>query len=93
MALMSIPREKIPWFPRVDADRCTGCRVCLDFCPHGVYAREEEKTTVRVDRPYECVVGCSNCLGLCPTGAISFPDLEGISDLIRRLRAEGAVGS
>ena len=85
-----IPREKIPWFPKIDANRCTGCRACPDFCPHGVYLWDEEKSLVRVERPYECVVGCNNCLGLCGPGAISFPDLEAITEIIRKLREENA---
>jgi len=83
---MSVPREKIPWFPAIDAGRCTGCLACLDFCPRGVYAGGPEKRIIRVERPYECVVGCSNCRGVCPAGAISFPDLEEITVLIRTLR-------
>ena len=86
----NIPREKIPWFPAIRTDLCNGCRACLDFCPHQVYIWNEAGKRVKVDRPYECVVGCSNCLGLCPTGAISFPDLEEITAVIRRLRDEAA---
>ena len=55
-----IPREEIPWFPLVDADRCTGCGICITFCHNKVYRERDGKADV-VD-PYSCVVGCTGCL-------------------------------
>lgn len=92
MSARPIPREKIPWFPSVETEKCTGCRICLEYCSYGVYAWDETKKTVRVERPYACITGCSGCKGLCPAGAISFPDLEEIAALIRRLRVETGAG-
>ncbi len=93
MAPKTIPRSKIPWFPAVAAERCDGCGKCLDFCPHGVYARAAGSSAVVVRNPYECVVGCSNCESLCPGRAISFPDMGTIAEIIRRLREEAAEDS
>jgi len=80
-----IPREEIPWFPQVDEAKCTGCGVCVGFCQYGVYEQKEGKA--RVVNPYGCVVGCSGCISQCPEGAISFPSLTSLRELLRSLRA------
>ena len=86
MPVKPIPREDIPWFPSVDAALCTGCRACFEFCVHGVYDWDAERSAAVVARPYQCVVGCSGCQDKCGAGAISFPELEDIAALLRRLR-------
>jgi len=88
MTPKTVPREKVPWFPLVDALRCSGCGVCVDFCPHKVYEKGVDSPAVVVRNPYECVVGCNNCENLCPERAIAFPDLEEITAIIRKLREE-----
>lgn len=85
---VEIPREKIPWFPRVDPDLCAGCMQCVDFCRNGVYLWDEKERKPVVSQPYNCVVGCSACSNLCPNGAISFPSKQEIIDLIKKLREE-----
>lgn len=87
---MNLPREKIPWFPRVDYQKCTGCRTCFESCPHGVFEWEGERP--KVAHPYECVVGCSSCAKLCPSDAISFPPLSEIRKLMRELEASLGKG-
>jgi NAD-dependent dihydropyrimidine dehydrogenase PreA subunit len=86
MAPTQVPREKIPWYPAVSAEKCNGCRVCFEFCQQGIYAWDEEKSIAKVVRPFSCVVGCSGCQGLCPVGAISFPEIDAINEIIRKLR-------
>jgi NAD-dependent dihydropyrimidine dehydrogenase PreA subunit len=86
MPLKPVPREKIPWFPSIDEGKCNGCQVCFRFCQHGVYAWDEKADLVKVQSPLNCVVGCNGCESLCPEKAISFPDLETIQGLIRKLR-------
>ena len=88
MAQSSIPRGKIPWFPTIDKETCTDCQVCLEYCQHAVYALNEEAGRVEVRRPYECVVGCTGCEDKCAAGAISFPDMYEIAELLRKLRNE-----
>lgn len=68
-----IPREEVPWFPAIDAERCTGCQTCTAFCQNDVLEFDEKTVKVRVARPFNCVVECSTCARLCPSGAISFP--------------------
>ena len=38
---MGVPREKIPWFPTIDYEKCNYCMECDKFCPHRVFERRE----------------------------------------------------
>lgn len=70
----SVPREDIDWYPSINQDRCQSCKICLEFCPKGVFTEGAEKGEVRVANPRQCVVLCAGCQNKCPYGAISFPD-------------------
>jgi NAD-dependent dihydropyrimidine dehydrogenase PreA subunit len=78
-----ILREKVPWHPTVDAEKCVGCQECFNFCGHGVYAWDEKNNKTKVVEPFQCVVGCSNCAGKCPAEAIKFPPLTILKDIKR----------
>lgn len=66
----------VDWFPTVYEEKCTGCRICLDFCINSVYEfrGEGKKGKVFVVKPEACIRRCSACAKLCPTKAITFPD-------------------
>lgn len=86
-----IPRERIPWYPTIIAERCTKCGVCVSFCHQGVYADADDGPEVR--NPFKCIVGCTGCASKCPAGAISFPTLMELRDALVRLRKEyGIIG-
>jgi len=61
----------IPWFPVIDAVRCTQCKKCVDFCMFGVYSIDDGK--VRVTKPQSCKTDCPACARICPQNAIMFP--------------------
>ncbi len=84
------PRQEIPWYPRIDYDRCVGCGLCFLTCGgRVVYDWDFEKMRPIVARPYNCMVGCDTCAKLCPRDAIIFPHLGEL----RKWRDEvGAVG-
>lgn len=88
MPASAIPREKIPWFPKVDAELCSGDQECFKFCKNDVFAWDEEKQHPIVKNPYNCVVGCQACINICPVGAIAFPSQEELRATLRRLRQE-----
>jgi NAD-dependent dihydropyrimidine dehydrogenase PreA subunit len=77
-----VPRHQIPWFPMLDKTLCDGCDKCLQFCSHGVYAKQDDDA-VSVAEPLNCVVGCDACARLCRHGAITFPRRSVLRTLIR----------
>lgn len=85
MVKTKIPREKIPWFPTIDYEKCEGCQECFKFCRNGVYIWDEENKKPVVKNPYNCIVLCSTCAGLCENEAIKFPDLNEIRKLMKEL--------
>jgi len=92
---LGIPREMIPWAPKIDADACIGCGDCLDMCANNVYVLDEQNQKMVVANPDNCVVLCDKCAGFCPNQAISFPDKEQMRQLLQRLRSQVAsrIGS
>jgi ferredoxin len=47
---------------------CTGCGICCDVCPHGVFAQNGR--IIQVIAPLACME-CGACQTNCPFGAIS----------------------
>lgn len=92
---LGIPREEIPWYPTIDAGKCTGCRACVDFCRNDVLEFDEDAEKTTVTNPFHCVVECNACERLCPEGAISFLEepawISFVKDRLSRRR--GSTGS
>ncbi len=88
MLASALPREKIPWFPTVDYDICTGDQECFKFCKNDVFTWDEENNHPIVKNPYNCVVGCQACINVCPVQAIGFPSKDELRETMKRLRAE-----
>jgi len=51
---------------RVLADRCTGCRMCLDVCPRGAVSFAGSVAHIQVAN----CRGCGRCVEACPQEAI-----------------------
>ncbi|HIH01286.1 TPA: ferredoxin family protein [Thermoplasmata archaeon] len=79
-----IPREKIPWYPKVDGARCEGCSSCVEFCSQSVFEFFDGKS--HVVRPYNCIVGKASCRAFCPDNAISFPTRAELKDTLAELK-------
>ncbi len=54
----------LEYFP----DRCVGCGICIEVCPHGVFAMENKKAAI-LDR--DRCMECGACAGNCAFGALS----------------------
>lgn len=75
------PREEIEWYPTIDSNLCTNCKICYNFCFKKVFDINE-KGIVFVANPYDCVVLCKGCEKRCPKGAISFPKREDFVEFV-----------
>ncbi|MFW6097647.1 MAG: FAD-dependent oxidoreductase [Chloroflexota bacterium] len=53
----------------VDAERCSGCRICNDLCPFGAISFIEEQGVTEIN--HALCQGCGTCVAACPAGAIS----------------------
>jgi len=82
-----IPRNKIPWDPKIDRDTCTTCEKCVDFCHMSAFKFEERDGKKRtLVNPNLCVVFCRGCEVICPVGAISHPLEEETQKIINKLK-------
>jgi len=83
-----IPRDKIPWYPTINYEKCVTCGKCVDFCHMKVFEIEDDEGKKRtvVKNLNGCVVTCTGCDSICPTGAISHPSKKEFLARIRELR-------
>ncbi len=66
------PDKLSSWFPLIDAELCSNCGRCLEFCLFGVYGRGEGGR-IKAVSPKNCKDNCPACARICPKGAIIFP--------------------
>ncbi len=88
---MGVARNKIPWFPTIDYDKCNFCMECDTFCPHRVFERREGERKLVVASPNHCVVFCRACSKTCGPDALSFPNKPEIIRLIKQVREQESV--
>lgn len=53
----------------INAQKCTGCGLCIEVCPHEVFAFIEENRAVQIVYPDFCME-CGACALNCPINAI-----------------------
>lgn len=59
-------KEVYTLLPKFDADKCTGCKECVDFCKFNALVYVKEKPIVFK----EICHSCSGCLNVCKYGAV-----------------------
>lgn len=79
-----VPRREIAWYPKIDPAKCVGCGMCVAICGREVYSYDFADRRSVVVKPYNCLVGCTTCSNLCPAGAIEFPSIEIVRDVIKK---------
>ncbi len=68
MRLFKKPKEVVSL--QVIADKCTGCRACVDMCKRKVFTLDSEQKRAVVAQLDQCV-GCGKCLSkMCRHDAI-----------------------
>jgi NAD-dependent dihydropyrimidine dehydrogenase PreA subunit len=58
------------WYPIIDADLCTNCETCVNFCQNDVF--ESGIDHPEVVNPVNCVEFCQGCGKICPEEAITY---------------------
>lgn len=70
----------------LDVERCNGCRMCIEVCPHAVFAIEEKKARI-VDR--DGCMECGACALNCPEGALAVRAGVGCAEAVLAGSARG----
>ncbi len=52
---------------KVEKDKCTACKSCVDACPNGSITVPEDVAVVNAD---DCI-DCGACVDACSTGAVA----------------------
>ena len=82
-----ISRNKIPWDPKINYEKCISCRKCMDFCHMSAFKFEEKDGKKRtLVNPNRCIVFCRGCEDICLEGAITHPSEEETQKLIEKLQ-------
>ena len=70
----------------IDAERCSGCKLCVGNCPYGAVHFDPQRKVSVVTR--ELCKGCGTCVAGCPSGAAR---QEGFEDAQILAEIEGAL--
>ncbi|MFH2044883.1 MAG: mercury methylation ferredoxin HgcB [Pseudomonadota bacterium] len=52
---------------KLDSNKCIGCGICLEVCPHQVFSLEEGKAMIT---GFDACIECGACARNCPSTAI-----------------------
>ncbi len=70
--------KRIPPPPEIIAGKCTGCGLCVKYCPALVLGMQNKIVTI--ERKEMCIA-CGHCGAVCPAEAISHPESRAESRL------------
>lgn len=52
---------------KLDMEKCIGCGLCVEVCPHGVLIMDEKKAQIF---DIDACIECGACAGNCPVEAL-----------------------
>lgn len=78
-----------PWSARKVSDACTGCGICVAFCPTGALTQVQEGENWTLSHQPTSCVNCDTCSALCPTRAVGQAPLT-IGQMVSGERTEVA---
>jgi len=64
---------------KINSEKCTGCGICVEVCPHAVLAVTEKKAVVTDKRT---CMECGACARNCPVAAITVSSGVGCAQAI-----------
>ena len=73
--------------PEINAQKCTACGMCIEWCPQDTITLENEKAYIHKEN----CIGCGECLAVCKYGAVMF-DWRRESSTLQEMMAEHAAG-
>lgn len=73
--------------PKISRKKCTGCGVCVDWCPENIITIEDGKAKIE----YRKCIGCGECLAVCRFNAVKF-DWKIQGEELQKRMAEHAFG-
>ncbi|MCX8022053.1 MAG: DUF362 domain-containing protein [Syntrophorhabdaceae bacterium] len=74
--------------PKVNTEKCTGCRQCTHFCPSGAITVSQKKASINEEK----CIGCGECILICQFEAMEVQWCES-QDVFQKKMVEHAAGA
>lgn len=71
--------------PAVDPEKCTYCKVCMDWCPTHAISGDDALGAAVIDQ--DMCIGCGECLAVCRFNAVQFNWAVESADMQRMMAA------